>query len=210
MEEFVGFVGCVNKKISRKEANMSKKCLSLALVLLLVIPSIAEAESLFEENFEREQKELKSEGQALTMSLVATAAPVVLGGVFLSGSNDEAGLALAFGGLIAGPSTGHFYAGQTKRGLIGIGIRAAIVAGGTYLIYSATGDQHPDSRGFSEGAGIIAVSAVTLIHGMYDIFTAPSSVRKYNESLLEENSLILVPEVDPFNESYGLSIVYNF
>jgi len=48
------------------------------------------------------------------------------------------------------------------------------------------------------------------VHGIYDICTTPSSVGKYNESLLEGNSLRLVPEVNPVNERCGLSIVYSF
>lgn len=189
---------------------MFKKYLSLILVLLLLLPAMAEAKSMFEENFKREQKKLKSEGQAVAMSLAVTVAPIVLAGVVSSGGTEEVGLCLALGGLIAGPSMGHFYAKQTGRGLTGIGIRTAIVVGGAFLISSATEELDPDSRGFSAGVGIIAVGAVTLVHGMYDIFTAPSSVRKYNESLINEVHLRLVPEVDPLNKNYGLSIVYNF
>ena len=210
MKKLVRFIGCVNKKMNRKGVSMFKKYLSLTLVLLLLVPAIAEAKSMFEENFEREQKKLKSEGRALAISLVATATPVVLGGTLLSGNNEEAGLTLALGGLIAGPSFGHFYAGQTGRGLKGIGIRAAIVIGGAYLVSSSTEELHPDCKGFSAGVGIIAVSAVTLLYGIYDTFTTPSSVRKYNESLINEAHLRLVPEVNPFNENYGLSVVYAF
>lgn len=189
---------------------MSKKYLSLILALLLLVPSMAEAQSMFEENFEREQEELKSESTALLGSLTGTVVPFVMGGMLFSGDSEDFGLGLALAGLIVGPSTGHFYAKQTGRGFKGIGIRLGIALGGAYLISSGTEEQHPDSRAFATGLGIIAVGTVTLIHGIYDICTTPSSVRKYNESLLEANRLRLVPEVDPFNESYGLSIVYNF
>ena len=210
MKKLEEFTGCENKKMSRKEVSMFKKYLSLMLVLSLLIPSMAEAKSMFEENFEREQKELKSEGRAAAISLAATVTPIVLGVTLSSGDTEEVGLCLALGGLVAGPSMGHFYAEQTGRGLKSLGIRAAIMAGGTYLVSSASEELHPDSRGFSAGVGIIAVSAVTLLYGIYDTFTAPSSVRKYNESLINEAHLSLVPEVDPLNKNYGLSLVYNF
>lgn len=189
---------------------MCKKYLSLTFVLLLIMPSIVEAKSMFEENFEHEQKELKSEGRALAMSLAATVTPLLLGGAFLSGDSEDIGLCIALGGLVAGPSLGHFYAKQTGRGLKGIGIRAAIVVGGAYLISSKTEELHPDCRVMAFGYGVLAAGTLIFIHGMYDTFTAPSSVRKYNKSLMEENSLRLVPEINLVNESYGLSIVYNF
>lgn len=189
---------------------MPKKCLSLALVLLFLIPSMSKAKSMFEESFEREQKELKRESQALAISLAATVTPILLGGALSSGDTEEFGLTIGLAGLVLGPSTGHFYAGQTGRGLTGIGIRAAIVVGGAYLVSSATEEQDPFSRGFGVAVGIMAVSAVALVHGIYDIFTTPSSVRKYNESLMKKNTLRMIPKVDPFNESYGLSVVYNF
>lgn len=58
---------------------MFKKYRSLILVLLLLALAISEAKSMFEENFEREQKELKSESTVLLGSFAMTAAPVFLG-----------------------------------------------------------------------------------------------------------------------------------
>ncbi len=210
MKKIVGFIGCLNKKMSRKEAFMSKKYLSLSLVLLLLIPVIVGAKSMFEENFEREQKELKSESTALLGSLTVTAAPVFIGAMSFSGNSEDFGLSLAFAGLLVGPSAGHFYANQTGRGLKGIGIRLAIALGTSYFISKSTEGHHPDETVMTGGLGVLGGGALILIHGIYDMCTTPSSVRKYNESLMEENSLRLVPEVDPFNESYGLSLVYGF
>jgi len=189
---------------------MFKKSLGLILVLFLLMPSMVKANSMFEENFKREQKKLKSESAALLGSLAATAIPSFLGWGFLTGNAEEFGLALTLSGLIAGPSMGHFYANQKGRGFTGIGIRLAIILGGYYLTSEAIEEQHPDSELYAAIIGIIAVGSVTLVHGIYDILTTPSSVRRYNESLKNKKSLRLVPEVDPYNESYGLSIVYNF
>ncbi len=210
MEKIVESIGCVKKKMIRKEVFMFKKYVGLSLVLLLLTPSIVEAKSMFEENFEREQKELKSGGQAVGLSLAATGMPLILGGTLLFGDSEELGLSIGFGSIVLGPSIGHFYAGQTGRGIQGIAIRSGIVAGATGLGYWVTRDSHPDVRGFTVMCYILLGGLLSGVHGLYDICTTPSSVRKYNESLMEENSLRLVPEVDPFNESYGLSIVYNF
>ena len=188
---------------------MFKKYLSPTLVLLLLVPAVAEAKSMFEENFEREQKELKSGKTALLGSFAATLAPIAAGGLLLSGGSEEFGLSLAFAGLLVGPSAGHFYAGQTKRGMTGMGIRLLVAAGGAYFI-SHSEEHHPDSGGWAFAYTGWIVGGVMLLHGIYDICTTPSSVRKYNKSVLEESTLKVVPEVDPFNESYGLSVVYTF
>lgn len=189
---------------------MFKKCLSLSLVLLLLLPAVVEARSMFEENFEREQKELKSESTALLGSFAVTAAPVVIGLTSSSGGSEDFGLSLAFAGLLLGPGTGHFYAKQTGHGLKGIGIRLAIALGTGYLISKSTEGLHPDETVMTGALGVFAGGTIILVHGIYDMCTTPSSVRKYNESLVEENSLRLVPEADPFNETYGLSLVYDF
>ena len=69
---------------------------------------------------------------------------------------------------------------------------------------------HPDETVMTGLLGVFAGGAIILGHGIYDMCTTPSSVRKYNESLMEGNNLRLVPEADPFNETYGLSLVYGF
>lgn len=188
---------------------MFKKYLRLTLVLLLLVPAIAEAKSMFVENFKSEQKKLKSEGQALVMSLLATTTPVVLGGTFFSGNNEEAGLTLALGGLIAGPSFGPFYAGQTKRGMTSMGIRLLVAAGGAYRISSRPEEQYSNSDTCAFAYTGWIVDAVMLIPGIFDICTAPSLVREYNQSILEEKSLRLIPEVNSLNENYGVSVFYN-
>lgn len=127
-----------------------------------------------------------------------------------SRGGEDFGLSLAFAGLLLGPSAGHFYANQTGRGFKGIGIRLTIVLGTGYYMSKSAEGLHPDETVMIGGLGVLAGGTLILIHGLYDMCIAPSSVRKYNESLMEGNSLRLVPEVDPVNENYGLSIVYNF
>jgi hypothetical protein len=128
---------------------MSKKYLNLSLALLLMAPFIVEAKSMFEENFEREQKELKSESTALLGSLACTAAPLILAGTLISGNSEEFGLCIGFGGVVLGPSLGHFYAEQPGRGIQGIMIRTSIVVGITGFSCLVTKDSDPDSRGFT-------------------------------------------------------------
>jgi hypothetical protein len=204
-------------KFSAEEANMSRKFLGLILALFLLIPSLAKAESMFERNFEREQKGLKSEGLAFTMSLAATAVPIVLGSTALTENtgnevrvNGNLALPLISTGLFLGPSIGHFYAGQTKRGLQGIAIRLGIVAAAAGITFTIVRNEPSDIGGQIVGGAMIAGGIISSLHGIYDIFTTPSSVRKYNESLKNKASLMFVPEIDPYNESYGVSVVCNF
>ncbi len=210
MKKLVRFIGCANKKMGRKEVSMFKKYLSLIFVLFLIVPSMAEAESMFEENFEREQNELKSGSTALLGSFALTAVPVFIGLTSSSGGSEDFGLSLAFAGLILGPSTGHFYANQPGRGLKGIGIRLAIALGTGYFMSKSAEGLHPDETAMIGGLGVLGGGALILVLGIYDMCTTPSSARRYNESLINEAHLRLVPEVDPINKNYGLSMVYNF
>ena len=189
---------------------MFRKCLSLIVVLFLLVPSIVEAKSMFEENFKSEQNQLKSENTALLSSLAATAIPVALGGTLLFGNSAEAGLALVSMGIILGPSTGHFYANHKGRGFAGIATRIVIVAGATGIGCIMDKDAHPDVSGLAILGMMIIGGAISSLHGIYDICTAPSSVRNYNESLKNKTSLMLIPQIDPYNESYGVSLVCNF
>jgi len=189
------------------EVFVSKKCLSLSLVLLLLTPAIAKAKSMLEENFEREQKSLKSEWIAMSGSFIATAGPSFVGYKL---ADKGYGVPLLVGGLIVGPSAGHFYAGQTGRGIKGIVMRGGILVLAAVVGCELDRNASPDSEGLAVGFSLLIGGLLGYAHGIYDICTTPSSVRKYNKSLLEENSLRLVPEVNPVDKRYGLSIVYGF
>lgn len=196
---------------------MFKKCLCSIIVLSLLIPAMVEAKSMFEESLLPEQEGLKSEGLAFTMSLAATAVPIAIGSMALterSGNevrvNGNLALPLISTGLFLGPSIGHFYAGQTKRGIQGIAIRLGIVAAAAGITFMIVRNEPSDIGGQIVGGAMVVGGIISSLHGIYDISTAPSSVRKYNESLKNKKSFMFIPEIDPYNENYGISVVYNF
>jgi hypothetical protein len=69
----------------------------------------------------------KSPGTALALSLGSTAGPM-LAGVGLSNGY------LFLGGLVIGPSVGHFYAGQLGRGFATVGLRGIGTVVGLYSL----------------------------------------------------------------------------
>lgn len=70
----------------------------------------------------------KSPSTAFVLSFASTVVPIG-GGAVMANANIDAGWALIFGGGIIGPSVGHFYVGESGRGLA----TAAIRAGGTVI-----------------------------------------------------------------------------
>lgn len=189
---------------------MFRKYLGLFVVFCLVGSYSVKAKSMFEESFERDQRRYKSEMSALSGSLLAATVPSVVGFKVADGGSESAGLALVVGGIVLGPSVGHFYAGQNRRGILGVAIRGGILAGATGIGCFLEKDASLDSEGFALAYALIAGGLVSSLHGVYDICAAPSSARKYNESLPKEKTVKLVPEIDLINENYGVSVVYNF
>lgn len=123
----------------------------------------------------------------LSWSLSNTIIPVYVGAKSL---RDKSYRAVPIGyGLVIGPSIGHFYASDKKRGLIGIAARAAGFA--MYVI----------GKGHSEGmktAGIVLISA-----GIgYSLYTVPSSVREYNA----RQNWSVAPLIDPKQKSLSLAL----
>lgn len=73
----------------------------------------------------------KSPGGALALSLGSTAVPMAVG-VAAGGGGGWVFL----GGLVVGPSVGHFYSGQVGRGLGTVALRGAGTAIGLYSLVS--------------------------------------------------------------------------
>jgi hypothetical protein len=63
----------------------------------------------------------KSPGTAFALSFLSTAAPIAVG----VGMNNGGGAGVFLAGGVVGPSVGHFYAGQTVRGVVTAGLRGA-------------------------------------------------------------------------------------
>ena len=76
----------------------------------------------------------KSPSTAFLLSFVSTTVPMV-GGYALADQNiTEAGWGVFLGGLVIGPSVGHFYVGNVGRGLGTVALRGAGTAVGLYSI----------------------------------------------------------------------------
>ncbi|KPK70803.1 hypothetical protein AMJ87_08285 [candidate division WOR_3 bacterium SM23_60] len=114
-------------------------------------------------------------------------APVAVFGISALTRSDD----VFYVGMIVAPSAGHFYAHQWSRGLMFSSLRAGF-AGLGYLTYI--------------DLFIIGAAVITII----DIVSVPESVRQYNESLLSTGKVHIMPQIDPQNERYGISLVYCF
>ena len=165
-----------------------------------------------------EPMQQKSSMVALSYSLGATILPSIPTLIFLCSSEEGevyvpvTSLALSFAGIIAGPSMGHFYAGNREKGMSSIGFRSicfgagalTLLIGGGYLMSNMDSDLTLIFL-IAQATGIaIAGSA------LFDIFTCPSSVRKYNQSIRGYGGFYLTPEIDLKTKNYGLSIAYRF
>ncbi|MBA7637174.1 hypothetical protein ES703_44809 [subsurface metagenome] len=147
----------------------------------------------------------KSETTALYWSIGATAIPCAVSWLMRKTGERNEHIPLIIGVAI-GPSTGHFYANQGWQAIKGISIRSGIGALGVLTtIIAAYGD------GKAPAIIIGCITGATVIgSAVYDIFTAPSSVRKYNKSIDKTGNVYFIPKVDIKEESYGLSVVYCF
>lgn len=110
---------------------------------------------------------------------------------------------LAISGIIVGPSTGHFYAGQWRRGLTTSAIRVG--AGAAGLLLGLVLQENFEDYG-TQFAVMIPVGCIVVGTAIYDIFTVPNSVLKYNR----EHNLLLLPELNFKDKRYGINIVYRF
>jgi hypothetical protein len=103
-------------------------------------------------------------------------------------------LAPAFGaGLIAGPSFGHFYAGNDAQAWRGIGIRTGFVVGSVGPALLAGGYA---GLGWFNITAPIAVAGI-LVSAVWDITTADEAAEAYNRQAFRE----------PLRRSTGPSVV---
>jgi hypothetical protein len=126
--------------------------------------------------------EIKSGKTALLWSLLGTGVPAAVGAfdVYRANSSDSVvpGILLV-GGLLIGPSLGHFYAGRPGRAWKGIGIRAVAGLGLTVAVAETLGEsteQHLEVLG-----GVCAVLGGVVI--AWDIVAAPHSAHFHNDEV---------------------------
>lgn len=179
--------------------------MSTILLCLLLFSSNADSTALVEMP---ETGEPKSKGTALRWSLATTFVPVLTAYLISTKENIsiEPWLICGIPGLLIGPSTGHFYAGQWGRGLKTAGMRFGMIA----ITVGALGvtvfnEEYESAEGIAI-VGLFAFSGLVL----YDIATAPQSVEKYNESLEMNGRVLLTPELDMRNKRYGIGVKYFF
>jgi len=165
--------------------------------------------------YETEFPELKNSTTAIGYSFCATvlpSVPLMLCGATGDVDGSLGSFLLSVSGIIVGPSVGHFYAGNTSRGLKSIGFRA--VSGGAFIlsscgILSVVNDVSFGNVELYIGTAIVSGIA-TVGSVIFDIWTCPNSVEKYNRSVRDCRGFYLSPEIDIKDESYGLSISYRF
>lgn len=137
----------------------------------------------------------RSPATALQLSLLGTGVGF---GMMAAGARWElGGLSLAgFAVTLVGPSVGHFYAGETGRGLAHTGLRAgavtAIAAGALWGFLGCLDLYGEDTCELSPGAtalvaGGVVVGAGSMIYSLYD---APRAARRHNA---RARRLVLVP-----------------
>jgi hypothetical protein len=121
------------------------------------------------------------------------------------------GIVLCITGVIVGPSAGHFYAGDYMRGFGGIGLRAGIAGLGFLGVVKTYTSDSDDMAKAIIGTVIAGTAGIGILaSGIYDIWTCPDAVYKYNQSISNSGGLYLSPEINITEKSYGLTLGYSF
>ena len=148
--------------------------------------------------------EVLSPTVALLLPVTLTLVPVITGAALFAADDEDvrhAGFAVMNAGILLGPSAGHFYVGETRHGLITLGIRAALV-GGSFAMYGAALSSRPDRPNNSfddDTSSILGMLAFTLAIGafgvgIYDFIDAPRAANRANARTLI-SSVAVAPTV---------------
>ena len=124
----------------------------------------------------------QSLGRAWSLSILGTLVPF---GAGVAVNSDFVRILLISGGLLVGPSVGHFYLGDVKRGLIGVGIRGGGVVAAGLLAFRIEGE---DAYRFPVFA-VIGSGVAILVGSIYSFVTLDDSAR--------ERGYVLTPGVTP-------------
>lgn len=183
---------------------------SVAALLLVLAPSTASAQP--GRTPPADLPDEKSPAIALGLSLLGTGAGIAAL-VAASEMEDGAPLGVAgIGALVVGPSLGHFYAGESDRGIRHAAVRLGAVAAmgtGLLLFFSspcAFGSENecPETRE-DVGIGIfLAGAAVGVGSTIYSIVDAPFAARRTNRKA-SSTMLLPSPIVGP-DRSTGLGL----
>lgn len=125
----------------------------------------------------------RSPKRALRLSLGSTVGALALFAL-LSESASGVGVFIGLGGLVIGPSLGHFYADHQERALTGILVRlmgmTVFTVGAVMSALSAFGNDQT-VRGDVFAVVAFAGAGFTLGSAVLDIIRAPASAQRHNE-----------------------------
>jgi hypothetical protein len=157
----------------------------------------------------------KSPSKALSLSLVSTGVPLIIGlGLAVADAPapaDTYSAILILGGVVVGPSVGHFYAGNTGHGVLTIGLRSVGLAGGTLGLYLWAIAEVENVESVGALGIIIFVPSAALMLGsaVYDIATASGAARKYNEKK-RLSRFSIGPTYIAAESTPGIAVKYRF
>lgn len=140
----------------------------------------------------------KSPGTAFLLSLSATAIPLLI-----ANSVDGTAEAFTMVAIFTGPAAGHFYAGKPRRAMVGLGIRAGLIA-----LTAAAAQAECQSSSFICIPPAAAIGGLAVLTSMVgDIVTAPASARHFNE---EHFGVAIVPLQNGPEKRLGVGIRATF
>lgn len=159
-----------------------------AIALAAVAPSLSFAQSPDDQTSgpTLPAPKLKSGLVATGLALGVTSAGIALGAVTESIDSDASSPAswiaysMAYAALVAGPSAGHLYVGESRRFLAGtalrlVGLSAAV--GGVYLV-----TEHDEGAGFASGLVLSVTGGATFIGALgWDLFDAHRAAARANQ-----------------------------
>ncbi len=183
----------------------------IAIVVFMVIAGILHAETSSDTLEILPAPGRKSEVLAVGLSLGATLIPCTIGYSVESEENNVGFWSLIVPGITIGPSVGHFYANQWKRGLTTAGLRLGILGAGIIWFHLATESDGSLWDRFDDAVIIGGATAIALgAHALYDIAAAQESAKKYNEMLETSGKTLIIPRIDPHHKRCGISFFYCF
>ncbi len=166
---------------------MQKPVLLFCLLFILSAPVLAQSEVNINRPYGDQEKTVsKARNIALTNTVVPIGVGITAVALFDNNTIQKTGAYLALYGIVAGASTGNFYAEDYPRGVIGMGARAA----GTILMMNATSEVF--GQRFSNALNVddksVSLTDTKMLIGeglilagfIYNIISLNASVEEYN------------------------------
>lgn len=162
--------------------------------------------------------ERKSRGRALAYSFGATILPLIAAATL---ENADASIrspgvvaGLFVGGIVVGPSVGHWYAEAHDRVRVGVLTRGIAGAVGTLGLLAFAADaldfEDEQSPAGTVGVGLAVAGGLTVMGSvLFDVLTAPQSATAFNDAhhaSREGVSVGAAPVVDPVHGQYGVAV----